>query len=284
MNHLVLLSSCIALAFTAGCASPRHQSTSVQPTDLTGTWQGPDGISLSVRQVSQEVWWVARSGDGGRTFTSVFHGKLNGDQLTGEFADVPEGLNRYHGSLDAKLMFRNEKATAIEGEILVPGRKTPLPWSIHLPRAQAPPVPPQAPPVPPLPGAPPPPPALKTDLAATRIVTEFLQNLRSNQSARSLDLFVSPDTQVVGISKGQGREIIWRKTAKEFIDITVQEYHGTETPEATHVQMIDETFAVVVATYQNQYIKVRGVFTLSAEGGRWRIASMVLQSRFLDEP
>lgn len=98
--------------------------------DLNGAWYGPDGVTHSVRQVGMDVWWVARSGDGGRTFTSVFHGKLVDDALTGEFADVPEGRNLLNGSLKAKLVVKEGKVASIEGELRFSGDDTPKAWSI----------------------------------------------------------------------------------------------------------------------------------------------------------
>jgi len=101
-----------------------------QDVGLTGTWYGPDGMTLSVRQVGQDVWWVARSKDGGKGFTSVFYGKLTGNHLLGHFADLPEGKNQSHGSLKAKLVLKDRKAVMIEGELLFANDDTPRPWSI----------------------------------------------------------------------------------------------------------------------------------------------------------
>jgi hypothetical protein len=97
---------------------------------LTGTWYGADGITHSVRQDGRDVWWVAKSGDGGKSFVAVFHGKLTGNHLTGQFADVPEGENRASGALKAKLVLKDGKAVAIEGELFFPKDDTPRAWSI----------------------------------------------------------------------------------------------------------------------------------------------------------
>jgi hypothetical protein len=103
-----------------------------QDDDLTGNWYGPDGMTHSVRQVGKDVWWIARSEDGGKTFTSIFHGTLDGDNLVGKFADVPApaGKNSGYGVVKSKLVVQDGKVTRIEGKIDVVGISVALPWSI----------------------------------------------------------------------------------------------------------------------------------------------------------
>jgi RNA polymerase sigma factor (sigma-70 family) len=113
----------------------------------------------------------------------------------------------------------------------------------------------------------------------TEVATTYLDNLGKNQSDRSLGLFVSPDTQVVGISKGAGSDIIWRRTAKELVESEKRERQVPQTVEATHVKMVDETLAIVEVTFRNVFIKGRAIFTLTTEGGKWQIASLVMQTR-----
>jgi hypothetical protein len=85
--------------------------------DLTGKWRNDDA-SYAVRQVGDQVWWVCRSKDGGKTFTAVFHGKLTGKQLVGHFADVPAGNNRFQGSITGRLIIRDGAVVEIRGEAL----------------------------------------------------------------------------------------------------------------------------------------------------------------------
>jgi hypothetical protein len=92
--------------------------------DLTGTWYNAES-TVWVRQVGTDVWWVCQStGDGGKSWTAAFHGKLNGNKLTGHFADVPKGENRMQGSLSGDLVIRGGKVASIEVEaIFSPSRE-----------------------------------------------------------------------------------------------------------------------------------------------------------------
>jgi hypothetical protein len=86
--------------------------------DLTGNWHNDDA-TFSVRQVGDQVWWVGRSKDGGgKAWTHVFHGKITGRQLTGHFADVPEGDNRNQGSMTARLVVRDGAVVELKGDVV----------------------------------------------------------------------------------------------------------------------------------------------------------------------
>ncbi|HVS35708.1 MAG TPA: hypothetical protein VMS17_09000, partial [Gemmataceae bacterium] len=72
-----------------------------------GNWLNVDnGETASIRQVGDEVWWIAKSADGGKDWTNVFHGKLEGKKLTGHFADVPVGQNRNQGSYLGRVVIK----------------------------------------------------------------------------------------------------------------------------------------------------------------------------------
>lgn len=77
-----------------GCAT-------VDPTgvgDLTGAWQGSDDGVYYIRQVGECVWWFGTELDdidpgvtGHLGFANVASGRLVGNQLDLEFADIPLG-------------------------------------------------------------------------------------------------------------------------------------------------------------------------------------------------
>ncbi|MER6014963.1 hypothetical protein [Streptomyces bluensis] len=69
------------------------------PLDLTGVWACSDVGTYYVRQMGSTVWWLGMSRDRGQTFSNVFHGVLDADQLTGNWADVPLGDIRNDGTL-----------------------------------------------------------------------------------------------------------------------------------------------------------------------------------------
>jgi hypothetical protein len=85
--------------------------------DLTGKWTNDDS-TFSVRQVGDQVWWLCKSkDDGGKKYTAVFHGKLKGRELTGHFADLPDGENRNQGSFTGRLIFKNKAVVEIKGKV-----------------------------------------------------------------------------------------------------------------------------------------------------------------------
>jgi hypothetical protein len=73
-----VLATLLATDATAQCAR----------TQLTGVWQSDDGGTYAVRRSGNLVWWVGESKDGGRSFTNVFKGVVNGSTITGDWADV----------------------------------------------------------------------------------------------------------------------------------------------------------------------------------------------------
>lgn len=91
--------------------------------DLTGTWYDKDSVTY-IRQVGSDVWWMQKSlGDGGKGYTNVFKGKLDGNKLTGQWADVPAGKERNHGKITADVVVKGGKVTAIDVEIFMGSSK-----------------------------------------------------------------------------------------------------------------------------------------------------------------
>jgi hypothetical protein len=98
--------------------------------DLTGKWSNGDA-TVSVRQVGDQVWWVAKSkADGGKAWTHVFHGKLVGKKLTGHFADVPDGDNRYQGSMNLRLIIRDGVVEEVKGKTTYSPSNETADWSM----------------------------------------------------------------------------------------------------------------------------------------------------------
>lgn len=60
-------------------------------SDLTGVWNADDGGTYYLRQVGNSLWWFGRSGDGGASWSNVFHGVVQGNRADGAWADVPMG-------------------------------------------------------------------------------------------------------------------------------------------------------------------------------------------------
>ena len=102
---LIVTTLIIALSFvldpTVSVTSRELKASPAEPlqADLTGTWTSGLRGTYYVHQVGTTVWWMGRSEDGGKSYTNVFNGTRNGDQITGFWADVPAGKNMGSGSL-----------------------------------------------------------------------------------------------------------------------------------------------------------------------------------------
>jgi hypothetical protein len=95
----------VALLATAGSGQAE--------VDLTGTWHNKDGAIFSVRQIDNGVWWVGRSADHGKSWTHVFHGKVDGDKLTGRYVNVPAGKAVGEGTLEFTLVRKGDRVFAL---------------------------------------------------------------------------------------------------------------------------------------------------------------------------
>jgi hypothetical protein len=71
---------------------------------LTGSWIADDGATYYVRQTDDVVWWLGISGDNGRSFTNVFHGKIIYPRIVGDWADLPLGGTMNFGQLTLQLV------------------------------------------------------------------------------------------------------------------------------------------------------------------------------------
>jgi hypothetical protein len=75
--------------------------------NLTGRWQGNDGGTYYIRQVGDQVWWSGESARSGAAWNNVFHGRLSGNSLVGDWADVPKGSSNQSGTLNLQLATSN---------------------------------------------------------------------------------------------------------------------------------------------------------------------------------
>jgi hypothetical protein len=88
----LLLSTLSAHAF-AQCVAPRT---------LDGRWTANDRGTYDLRVVGDEVFWLGQSGDGGRSWTQVFHGRRQGNMITGMWADV-RGASHNSGQMTLRV-------------------------------------------------------------------------------------------------------------------------------------------------------------------------------------
>jgi hypothetical protein len=75
--------------------------------NLTGQWRCNDAGSYYLRQVGNELWWYGASGDAGRSWSNVFYGRVEGNQASGRWADVPHGQATSAGEMRIEVLSPN---------------------------------------------------------------------------------------------------------------------------------------------------------------------------------
>lgn len=78
-------------------------SVSQVSQNLTGRWRANDGGTYYISQRGNTVWWYGESGDGGSTWTNVFHGTIQGNRVVGEWSDVPKGRVDQSGEMELQI-------------------------------------------------------------------------------------------------------------------------------------------------------------------------------------
>ena len=78
------------------------------PLTLTGTWRCNDGGTYYIRQIGSVLWWYGRSPDGGRTWSNVFHGRIDRNRIKGQWADVPRGHALSSGEMTLQIVDTNK--------------------------------------------------------------------------------------------------------------------------------------------------------------------------------
>jgi hypothetical protein len=107
VKRIFLLSS-IFLLLIAGTANAQ--------INLTGRWTCDDGGKYFLHQVGNTVWWLGESGDNGASWTNVFNGQVQGMQITGNWADVPQGRIMGSGNMTLQIQDANHfRATSKTG-------------------------------------------------------------------------------------------------------------------------------------------------------------------------
>src|SRR5262249_61132339 len=102
-------------------------------------------------------------------------------------------------------------------------------------------------------------------------------------SDANLKLFLNEDVTVVGIARGLGAVNVWQKKAAAVIKAMRQDGGAKHTIDSVEVELVDDALAVACVKLHTDAIKVRAVFTLTSEGGMWRIASYVFETRLPDQ-
>jgi len=119
--------------------------------------------------------------------------------------------------------------------------------------------------------------------AVKQVVTTLFDNVSQGKGEDNLKLFFSPDVTIVGISRGSGLEKAWQKKAAEVVKQWQADGAVKVTVDSNQVELMDDALAVARVNGQTDFVKLRGVMTLTSEGGSWRIASYVFETRLPDQ-
>jgi hypothetical protein len=92
----------VAAAVLMSALSTSAFAQCVAPPSLDGRWTANDNGIYNVRVVGNDIFWLGESRDGGASFTQVFHGKHQGDMITGMWADV-RGASHNSGEMTLRV-------------------------------------------------------------------------------------------------------------------------------------------------------------------------------------
>jgi hypothetical protein len=101
--------SVVALLVLAGTCQAQPK------VNLTGTWEFNWGGTATVRQYGTEVWWVAKGVEDGKPWTHAFRGKIQGDKLIGDYADV-EAKKPDRGTITLDIITEGGNAVRLSGK------------------------------------------------------------------------------------------------------------------------------------------------------------------------
>jgi len=112
VSSTYILPVSVAIPAVSGQQTGRSYTSAIPrpvsgPVDLTGRWRGNDGGAYFLRQVGNQVWWYGQSGDGGGSWTNVFHGRIEGNQVLGSWTDVPHGRIMNSGEMSLQIVAPN---------------------------------------------------------------------------------------------------------------------------------------------------------------------------------
>jgi hypothetical protein len=77
-------------------------STSSNSNLNSGKYRCNDGGTYYIRVIKNEIWWYGQSGDS--SWSNVMNGLITGDEIQGEWSDVPFGRIKSEGAITLKII------------------------------------------------------------------------------------------------------------------------------------------------------------------------------------
>jgi hypothetical protein len=90
-----------------GCppqSEPTINSTPDPFGPLTGKWKADDGGTYYLRRVGNQVWWYGEPSPTNPGWSNVFVGTVQGNQISGSWADVPKGGAQGNGNMQLRIV------------------------------------------------------------------------------------------------------------------------------------------------------------------------------------
>jgi len=72
-------------------------------TAISGVYTCSEGGTYYVKSDGKNLYWVGESADGGKSWTNIFIGKVEGSKVKGKWYDLPKGRNGGSGDLEVLL-------------------------------------------------------------------------------------------------------------------------------------------------------------------------------------
>lgn len=85
----------------------------VAAADISGTWSCNDGGTYYIRQLDEDIYWYGEADPNHPTWSNVAKGRLEGNKIYLEWADVPKGTIMSSGILVLRVM-NNHKIVRTE--------------------------------------------------------------------------------------------------------------------------------------------------------------------------
>ncbi len=119
----------------------------------------------------------------------------------------------------------------------------------------------------------------ETDNVIRDLIAVYFGNISQGKAGDNLKLFVREDVPFIGIRGGEGTEKVSQTKAADMVKEWQAAGAFDIAADSTHVERLDDALAVARVRYHTALITGRAVFTLTSEGGGWRIASVVYETR-----
>ena len=112
-------------------------------------------------------------------------------------------------------------------------------------------------------------------------VRQYYSNINAKQFDSNRDVFYSPNSCVACYGRGGGAKSLGVRSAEEFIVWMGSEKQWTHVIDQLSSAPVSDTMATVNVEGHTETWRVNftAVFTLTNEGGDWRILSMVQENR-----